>query len=41
VHLMVFGLVYTPTPGEKVPFELLLDSGETVLVEAEVRAPGQ
>ncbi len=41
VHLMVFGLVATPTAGEKISFQLRLDSGETVWVEAEVRAPGR
>jgi copper(I)-binding protein len=41
VHLMVFGLAHTPRPGEKISFQLRLDSGETVLVEAEVRAPGR
>ena len=41
VHLMVFGLVATPRPGEKISFQLGLASGETVWVEAEVRAPGQ
>ena len=41
VHLMVFGLVHRPLPGEKISFQLRLDNGETVSVEAEVRAPGQ
>ena len=41
VHLMVFGLVDTPRHGEKISFQLRLDNGETVLVEAEVRAPGR
>jgi copper(I)-binding protein len=41
VHLMVFGLVATARPGEKISFQLRLGSGETVWVEAEVRAPGQ
>jgi copper(I)-binding protein len=39
-HLMVFGLAKTPQPGDKLHFELRLDDGETLLVEAEVRAPG-
>jgi copper(I)-binding protein len=41
VHLMVFGLVDTLGHGEKISFQLRLDNGETVLVEAEVRAPGR
>jgi copper(I)-binding protein len=41
VHLMVFGLKDTPGSGEKISFQLRLDSGETVSVEAEVRAPGR
>lgn len=39
-HLMVFGLTHTPRPGERITFQLRLASGETVSVEAEVRAPG-
>jgi copper(I)-binding protein len=40
IHLMVFGLVGVPRPGESMPFALELQSGEIIPVQAEVRAPG-
>lgn len=39
-HLMVFGLNPTPAAGDTICFELQLDNGDTVLVDAQVRKSG-
>jgi copper(I)-binding protein len=40
LHIMLEGLTRALTPGEDVPFELLLDGGGSLSVSARVRALG-
>ncbi len=39
VHLMVFGIAHYPSEGDVLTFLLLLESGEEVVVKAEVSGP--